>query len=65
MMDSVSDEPANAANTISFTVDLTPCLADKGVASFPVGQPVQWDLSASSQSSSDDDNQTFVVERQK
>ena len=63
MVDSAEDAPANAANTISFTVSLTQCLAAKGVSSFATGQRVQFDLSANSQSSSDHANQTFVVER--
>jgi hypothetical protein len=63
MVDSANDQPASPANTISFTVDLTQCLAAKGVSSFPVGQAVQFDLSANSQSSSDHANQTFAVER--
>lgn len=63
MVDSAEDQPASASDTISFSVDLTQCLAAKGVSSFPVGQPVTFDLSANSQSSSDHANQTFSVER--
>jgi hypothetical protein len=63
MVDSAEDAPANPANTISFTVDLTQCLAAKGVTSFAVGQSIQFDLSANSQSSSDHANQTFAVVR--
>jgi len=63
LLDSANDQPASPANTISFTVDLTQCLAAKGVSSFPVGQAVQFDISANSQSSSDHANQTFAVER--
>jgi hypothetical protein len=63
LVDSAADAPANPANTMSFSIDLTQCLASKGVTSFPVGQPVTFDLSANSQSSLDHANQTFVVER--
>jgi hypothetical protein len=63
MVDSANDQPASPSNTISFTVDLTQCLASKGVSSFPVGEPELFDLSANSQSSSDHANQTFYVER--
>jgi len=63
LVDSAADAPANPANTMSFSIDLTACLASKGVTSFPVGQPVTFDLSANSQSSLDHANQTFVVQR--
>jgi hypothetical protein len=63
MVDSAADQPANPSDTIKFTVDLTQCLAAKGVASFPLHQPTTFDLSANSQSSSDHANQMFVVER--
>ncbi len=63
LLDSAGDQPASSANTISFTADLTQCLAAKGVSSFPVGQPVTFDISANSQSSADHANQTFTVER--
>jgi hypothetical protein len=63
LVDSAADQRASATNTISFSVDLTRCLADKGTASFPVGQPVEFDLSANSQSSHDHVNQSFAVER--
>jgi hypothetical protein len=62
LVDSASDAPASAANTISFTVDITQCLTDHGTP-FPVGQPMQFDISANSQSSSDHANQTFWLER--
>jgi hypothetical protein len=63
MVDSAADQPASPSDTISFTADLTKCLAAKGIAGFPLHQPVNFDLSANSQSSSDHANQTFVVER--
>lgn len=63
MIDSAADQPANPGATISFTVDLAQCMAAKGITSFPIGQPMQFDVSANSQSSSDHANQTFVVER--
>ena len=62
LVDSASDAAASSANTISFTVDLTQCLTDHG-ATFPVDQPMQFDISANSQSSSDHANQTFWLER--
>jgi len=62
LVDSASDASANSANTISFTVDVTQCLAGHGTT-FPVGQPMQFDISANSQSSSDHANQTFWLER--
>jgi hypothetical protein len=62
LVDSANDQPASPANTISFTADLTQCLAAKG-ESFPAGGSVQFDISANSQSSSDHANQTFAVER--
>jgi len=63
LVDSAEDQPANPASTISFTADLTQCLAVKGVSSFAVGEQLQFDISANSQSSDDHANQTFVVER--
>jgi hypothetical protein len=63
LVDSAADQPASAANTISFSIDLTQCLASKGTSSFPAGQPVQFDLSANSQSSADHVNQSFTVQR--
>lgn len=63
LLDSAEDKPASAADAISFTIDLTKCLVAKGVSSFSIGQPMQFDISANSQSSSDHANQTFVVER--
>jgi hypothetical protein len=63
LIDSAGDQPPNAANTISFTADLTKCMLAKGESSFPVGRPTMFDISANSQSSSDHSNQTFVVER--
>jgi hypothetical protein len=62
LIDSADDAPASADDTIGFTIDLTQCLAAKGV-SLNVGQQATFDLSANSQSSSDHANQTFVVER--
>ena len=62
LVDSASDTRANSANTISFTVDVTQCLAGHGTT-FPVDQPMQFDISANSQSSSDHANQTFWLER--
>ena len=62
LVDSANDQPASQANTISFTADLTQCLAAKG-ESFPAGGSVEFDISANSQSSSDHANQTFAVER--
>lgn len=63
LVDSAEDSPASPKDTISFTIDLTKCLASKNVSSFPVGKPMQFDLSANSQSSSDHANQVFIVER--
>ena len=62
LVDAAADQPASAANTISFTVDISACMADKG-ATFPVGQPVTFDIAANSQSSPDHANQRFVLER--
>lgn len=62
LVDSTADQPASAANTIGFTVDVSACMADKG-QSFPVGQPVVFDISANSQSSPDHSNQKFWLER--
>ena len=62
LVDSASDTAASSSNTITFTVDLTQCLTDHGTT-FPVGQPMQFDISANSQSSSDHANQTFWLER--
>jgi hypothetical protein len=62
LVDSAADQPANPANTISFTVDVSACMASKG-QTFPVGQPVGFDISANSQSSQDHSNQTFWLER--
>ena len=62
LVDSAGDQPASAANTMSFTVDVTGCMADKG-QSFPIGQPVVFDISANSQSSQDHSNQKFWLER--
>jgi hypothetical protein len=63
LIDAANDQPAAPANTISFTVDLTKCLADGGNSAFPIGQPVGLGLDAESQSSSDHAQQTFYVER--
>lgn len=62
VVDSAADQPASPSNTISFSVDLTACTASKN-QSLPVGQPVMFDISANSQSSTDHTNQTFWVER--
>jgi hypothetical protein len=63
LVDSAEDHPASPTDTISFTIDLTRCLTAKGVSLFPVDRPVQFDISANSQPSSDHANQTFVLER--
>jgi hypothetical protein len=63
LVDSSADQPASAQNTISFTADLTQCLASKGTTSFSVGQTVGFDISANSQSADDHANQSFAVER--
>jgi hypothetical protein len=63
VIDSVNDQAANPANTLSFTVDLTQCLKDKGESEFLIGKPLGLDISANSQSASDHANQTFVFER--
>ncbi|MHB1834779.1 MAG: hypothetical protein ACYCXW_07420 [Solirubrobacteraceae bacterium] len=62
LVDSAADAPAGSEGTIGFTVDLSQCLASQG-SSFPVGQPVEFDISANSQVSSDHANQTFWLER--
>ena len=62
VIDSSADTPASPANTISFTVDVSQCLAAQG-SSLPVGQPVEFDISANSQSSLDHANQTFWLQR--
>ncbi|HUB04925.1 MAG TPA: hypothetical protein VMA76_07640 [Solirubrobacteraceae bacterium] len=62
LVDSAADQPANPANTISFTVDVSACMAAKGQP-FPVGRPVMFDISANSQSSADHSNQKFWLER--
>ncbi len=62
LIDSAGDQPASAANTIGFSVDVSACMAEKG-QSFPVGQPVVFDISANSQSSADHSNQKFWLER--
>jgi hypothetical protein len=63
LIDAANDQPAAPANTISFTVDLTKCLADGGNPAFPIGQPIGLGLDAESQSSSDHAQQTLYVER--
>jgi len=62
LIDASADAPASPANTISFTVDVTQCLASQGTT-FPVGQPIMFDISANSQTSLDHANQTFWLER--
>jgi hypothetical protein len=62
LVDSADDAPANSGNTIGFTVDISACMASKG-QTFPVGQPVLFDISANSQSSADHANQKFWLER--
>jgi hypothetical protein len=62
LVDSAGDQPASPSNTISFSVDISACMATKG-QTFPVGQPVMFDISANSQSSPDHSNQTFWLER--
>jgi len=61
-VDVSADQPASASNTLSFTVDLTTCLADKG-QSLVVGQATEFDLAGNSQGSFDHANQDFWVER--
>jgi hypothetical protein len=63
LIDAANDQPASPANTISFTVNLTKCLADGGNPAFPIGQPMGMGVAAASQSSSDHAPQTFYVER--
>ena len=63
LVDSANDQPASPSNTFSFTIDLSQCLRDKGNATFPVGIPVMFDLSAASQTARDQAVQTFAVER--
>ncbi len=62
LIDSANDAPAGSEGTIGFTVDISQCLASQGAA-FPVGQPIEFDISANSQSSADHANQTFWLER--
>lgn len=62
LVDSQADQPASSADTFSFTVDVSACMASKGTT-FPVGQSIGFDISANSQSSHDHSNQTFWLER--
>jgi hypothetical protein len=62
LVDSAGDQPANSGNTISFTVDVSACMASKG-QTFPVGQAVGFDISANSQASQDHSNQKFWLEQ--
>ncbi len=62
-IDSAPDRPANPANTLSMTVDLTRCLADKGASGFPVGTELDVELEADAQGSADHANQKIWVRR--
>jgi hypothetical protein len=62
LVDFAGDQPASPSNTISFTVDVSACMAQKG-ESLPVGRPTPFDISANSQSSTDHADQTFWLER--
>jgi hypothetical protein len=61
LVDSQADEPASPSDTISFTVNVSACLASKGGA-FTPGRPTEFDISANSQSSRDHSNQQFWVQ---
>ena len=62
LVDAAGDQPANAGNTISFTVDVSQCMADKGQSSRSASRSM-FDISANSQSSADHSNQKFWLER--
>ncbi|MGO9977141.1 MAG: hypothetical protein ACLP01_30930 [Solirubrobacteraceae bacterium] len=62
LVDSAGDQPASPSNTITFTIDITACMTAKG-QTFPLNQPIGFDISANSQSSSDHSNQTFWLQR--
>jgi hypothetical protein len=63
LVDSSADQSANAANTFSFSINLTQCIAARGTPSFPVGLPFEFDLSGNAQSGMDHSNQKFTVQR--
>jgi hypothetical protein len=48
LIDSADDQPANPANTLTATVNLTQCLADAG-QTFPVGNGIDFEIFASPQ----------------
>jgi hypothetical protein len=62
LVDSAGDQPASPSNTIAFTIDISACMTAKG-QTVPLNQPIGFDISANSQSSSDHSNQTFWLER--
>lgn len=63
LVDSAADSPANPANTLTATLDLTRCLAGKGISSFPVGSTVEVELGSAAQSSADSATQQIWVRR--
>jgi hypothetical protein len=65
VVDSSADQPANFANLLIFTVDLTKCLADAGAPGFPVGAQGALGLKAQAPSSGDHAVQNIWVKRVK
>jgi hypothetical protein len=65
VVDNSADQPANSANLLIFTVDLTKCLADAGAPGFPVGAQGALGLKAQAPSSGDHAVQNIWVKRVK
>jgi len=63
VVDSSADQPANPANLLNFSIDLTKCLTDAGASGFPVGAQGAIGLKAQAPSSGDHAVQNIWVKR--
>ncbi|HZP42759.1 MAG TPA: hypothetical protein VFD84_14790 [Candidatus Binatia bacterium] len=62
-VDASDDRPADPANALTATVDLTKCLQDKGASDWPIGEMLDVEIEAASQGSSDHANQKVWFQR--
>jgi hypothetical protein len=63
VVDSAADQPANAANLLTFKINLTKCLTDAGTSGFPVGAQGAIGLKAQTAGSGDHAVQNIWVKR--
>jgi hypothetical protein len=59
--DAKADAPADPANKLTFTVDITKCLADRGMGAWQVGQPLHMEIEADAPSSSGNDHADQII----